>query len=69
MAISSAYSDGYTLLKNFPYISLLVMAGLAFVFSLLFRMGEVITAIITMRIIVQFVGRGGTAAVSSQDEK
>ena len=44
--------------KNFPYISLLAMAALAFVFSLLFRMGEVITAIITMRIIVQFVGQG-----------
>ena len=43
--------------KNFPYISLLAMAALAFVFSLLFKMSEVITAIITMRIIVQFVGQ------------
>lgn len=43
--------------KNFPHISLLVMAGIAFVFSLLFKMREVITAIIVVRIIVQFVGQ------------
>jgi fructoselysine transporter len=44
--------------KNFPYVSLLVLASIAFVFSLLFRLGEVITAIVTMRIIIQFVGQG-----------
>ena len=38
-------------------MSLLVLAGVAFVFSLLFKMKEVITAIIVMRIIVQFVGQ------------
>ena len=43
--------------KNFPYVSLLVLGGLAFVFSLLFKMKEVITAIIVMRIIVQFIGQ------------
>jgi len=43
--------------KNFPYVSLLVLAGVAFVFSLLFKMKEVITAIIVMRIIVQFLGQ------------
>ncbi len=43
--------------KNFPYVSLLVLAGVAFVFSLLFRLGEVISAIVTMRIIIQFVGQ------------
>jgi fructoselysine transporter len=43
--------------KNFPYVSLLVLGSLAFVFSLLFRMKEVITAIIVMRIIVQFIGQ------------
>lgn len=43
--------------KNFPYVSLLVLGGLAFVFSLLFRMREVITAIVVMRIIVQFIGQ------------
>jgi amino acid transporter len=44
--------------KNFPYVSLLIMGALAFAFSLLFKMAEVITAIITMRIIIQFVGQG-----------
>lgn len=43
--------------KNFPHISLLVLAGVAFVFSLLFKMKEVITAIIVMRIMVQFIGQ------------
>jgi fructoselysine transporter len=43
--------------KNFPYVSLLFLGGAGFVFSLLFKMKEVITAIITMRIIVQFVGQ------------
>ena len=44
--------------KNFPYISLLVLAGFAFVFSLLFRMSDVISGILAMRIIVQFIGQG-----------
>jgi fructoselysine transporter len=43
--------------KNFPYISLLFLGGLGFIFSLFFKMKEVITAIVTMRIIVQFVGQ------------
>jgi len=43
--------------KNFPYVSLLFLGGAGFIFSLLFKMKEVITAIITMRIIVQFVGQ------------
>ena len=43
--------------KGFPYISLLFMGGLGFIFSLLFKLTEVITAILTMRIIVQFVGQ------------
>ncbi len=43
--------------KNFPYISLLVLAGLAFIFSLLFRMGDIISGILAMRIMVQFVGQ------------
>ncbi|MBS1731642.1 MAG: amino acid permease [Bacteroidetes bacterium] len=44
--------------KNFPYISLLVLGAIAFLFSLLFRLSEVIDAIIAMRILVQFVGQG-----------
>ncbi len=43
--------------KNFPYISLLVLCGIAFVFSLLFRMGEIISGILAMRIMVQFIGQ------------
>jgi fructoselysine transporter len=43
--------------KNFPYVSLLVLGGFGLAFSLLFKMKEVITALITMRIIVQFVGQ------------
>lgn len=43
--------------KNFPYISLLALGGSAFVFSLLFKLSEVITAILAMRILVQFIGQ------------
>ncbi|XZF12562.1 APC family permease [Chitinophagaceae bacterium MMS25-I14] len=42
---------------RFPHISLLTLCGLAFVFSLLFRLGEVISAIVTMRILIQFVSQ------------
>jgi len=43
--------------KNFPYISLLFLGGVAFVFSLLFKLKEVIDAILAMRILVQFIGQ------------
>lgn len=43
--------------KNFPYVSLLFLAVLAFLFSLLFRMGQVIDAILAMRILLQFIGQ------------
>jgi amino acid transporter len=43
--------------KKFPYVSLIVLGTLGFIFSLMFKMKEVITAIITMRIIVQFIGQ------------
>ena len=42
--------------KHFPHVSLLVLGGVAFVFSLLFRLREVISAILAMRILVQFIG-------------
>lgn len=42
---------------HFPHVSLLALGGLAFVFSLLFKMKEVITAIICMRILIQFVSQ------------
>jgi amino acid transporter len=43
--------------KQFPYVSLLLLGGVGFVFSLLFRLGEVISAILAMRSLVQFVGQ------------
>ncbi len=43
--------------KNFPHVSLLLLATVAFVFSLLFKLKEVITAIIVMRILIQFVSQ------------
>jgi amino acid transporter len=43
--------------KQFPYVSLLLLGGVGFVFSLLFKLGEVISAILAMRILVQFVGQ------------
>ena len=43
--------------KNFPYVSLLVLAGLAFIFSLSFKMKHIIDGILAMRIMVQFIGQ------------
>ncbi len=44
--------------KHFPHVSLLVLAALAFVFSVFFdRMGDVISAILAMRILIQFIGQ------------
>jgi len=43
--------------KNFPYVSLLFIGGLGFVFSLLFKLGDVISAILAMRILVQFIAQ------------
>ena len=42
---------------KFPHVSLLAVGGVGFIFSLLFRLGDVITAILTMRILVQFVSQ------------
>jgi fructoselysine transporter len=43
--------------KQFPHISLLVLGAIAFCFSLLFRLSEVISAILAMRILIQFIGQ------------
>lgn len=43
--------------KHFPHVSLLFLGSVAFVFSLLFRLGEVISAILAMRILIQFIGQ------------
>lgn len=44
--------------KNFPYVSLLFVGGVAFVFSLLFdNVGDVVKSILAMRILIQFIGQ------------
>jgi amino acid transporter len=42
--------------KHFPHVSLLFLGLTALVFSLLFKLREVISAILAMRILVQFIG-------------
>ena len=42
--------------KRFPHVSLLALGAVAFVFSLLFKLRDVISAMLAMRILVQFVG-------------
>ncbi len=42
---------------KFPHVSLLAMGSVGFVFSLLFRLGDVITAILMMRILIQFLSQ------------
>lgn len=43
--------------KDFPYVSLLFLGAVAFIFSLLFKLSDVISAILAMRIIIQFIGQ------------
>jgi fructoselysine transporter len=43
--------------KYFPHVSLLFLGGLAFVFSLIFRLQTAIAAILAMRLLVQFIGQ------------
>jgi fructoselysine transporter len=42
---------------KFPHVSLLAIGAVGFIFSLLFRLGDVITAILMMRILIQFVSQ------------
>ncbi len=42
---------------KFPYVSLLFLGGVAFVFSLLFKLSDVISAILAMRILIQFIAQ------------
>jgi len=42
---------------NFPHFSLLFIGTLGFIFSLLFRLGDVISAILMMRILIQFISQ------------
>ncbi|MGN6604437.1 MAG: APC family permease [Ginsengibacter sp.] len=43
--------------KDFPYVSVLFLGGVAFVFSMLFKLSETISAILAMRIMIQFIGQ------------
>ncbi|HEX2848170.1 MAG TPA: APC family permease [Chitinophagaceae bacterium] len=43
--------------KDFPYVSLIVLCAAGFVFSLLMKLSDVITAILAMRILVQFIAQ------------
>lgn len=56
--------------KNFPHISLLVMGSFAFVFSLLFKLTDVISAILAMRIAIQFIGQAvGVVLIRNRKNK
>jgi len=43
--------------KKFPYVSLLFLGGLAFIFSLRLKLEVVISAILAMRVIIQFISQ------------
>lgn len=43
--------------KSFPYVSLLVLCASGLIFSLFMKLTDVITAILAMRIVVQFIGQ------------
>jgi fructoselysine transporter len=43
--------------KTFPYVSLLFIGGMGFIFSLFLRLEHAISAILAMRILVQFVAQ------------
>jgi fructoselysine transporter len=55
--------------KKFPHVSLLILCGLALVFSMLFSLGEVITYIVVMRILVQFIGQAAGLMVCHYRKK
>jgi fructoselysine transporter len=43
--------------KKFPYVSLLVLGGLAFIFSISLKLETAIAGILAMRLLVQFIGQ------------
>src|SRR2546428_4691213 len=43
--------------KHFPHVSLLVLAGLAFLFSISLKLKQAIAGILAMRLLVQFIGQ------------
>ena len=44
--------------KHFPYISLIMLCAAGFIFSLMMKLSDVITAILAMRILIQFIAQG-----------
>jgi fructoselysine transporter len=54
--------------KNFPHVSLLVLGAVAFVFSLLFKLSDVINAILAMRILIQFMGQAAGLLILSKQK-
>jgi fructoselysine transporter len=52
--------------KNFPYISLIFLCALGFVFSLFMKLSQVISSILAMRIIIQFIGQSVGVALLRQ---
>lgn len=44
--------------KKFPYVSLIFLCAIGFIFSLFMKLSEVISSILALRIIVQFIGQG-----------
>jgi fructoselysine transporter len=44
--------------KHFPYVSLLFLEGSLLLSVLLFKLHEIISAILAMRILIQFIGQG-----------
>ena len=42
--------------KHFPHVALLALGAAALIFAMLFRLREVISAILAMRIMIQFIG-------------
>ena len=43
--------------QGYPYVSILFLGSVAFVFSLLLKLSEVISAILAMRILIQFIAQ------------
>src|SRR6187402_1707501 len=44
--------------KNFPYVSLILLCTLGFIFSLFMKLSQVISSILAMRILIQFIAQG-----------
>src|SRR6187401_925926 len=53
--------------KNFPYVSLIFLCALGVIFSLFMKLSQVISSILAMRILIQFIAQGiGVALLRSR---